>query len=187
MEEKKVSNRLVEPPADARTVRERTLAHLESLMRAATTTVGTGILLASGAHAQQPDRPMVVDPPPPPPPECCEHPDQFLLRGCIRADAVWAKADGQWILRLTLRTQDRGTASFKGLAKADIKLSGMTIKELQTQPKQVALVLAPAGDGKLPNLEFPVTCNSKKVPLKLSLDLKEGAAERRSVPVKVVK
>jgi hypothetical protein len=54
-------------------------------------------------------------------------------------------------------------------------------------PYQVDLVLAPVGDEKSPSLELPVTCNGKKVPLKLSLDLSEPRTETRTIPVKQIK
>jgi len=153
MQKDKEPSRPLEPVADVRTVRERTIAHLDNLMRAAVTMVGTGALLASGAQDRQ-SRPVVVDPPPPPPPECCEHPDQFLVRGCTWAVAVWAKVDGQWVLRLSLHVRNLGPVGFVGLGKTDIKLSGITLKELHTMPYQVDLVLAPVGDEKSPSLEL---------------------------------
>ncbi len=65
---------------DTRTARERTLAHLDDLMRAAVTTVGAGVLLASSAQA----------PPPPPwrsidPAWRCLDPDELLAKGCVAA------------------------------------------------------------------------------------------------------
>jgi len=58
MDEDKVPTPQSEPTCDPRTVRERTLAHMESLMMQLTT-VGAGIALACGAQFQpQPRRPQ---------------------------------------------------------------------------------------------------------------------------------
>src|SRR6202142_2118545 len=111
------SSRPVEPAIDKGSARERTLAHLEGLMRAATAMVGTGLLVASSARAQ--DRPQVVDPPPPPPPECCENPDQIFVRGCIDRTANWHKSEGHWILTFRLGTWSPRIVSFEEIEKAD--------------------------------------------------------------------
>ncbi|HXN47789.1 MAG TPA: hypothetical protein VN893_14175 [Bryobacteraceae bacterium] len=163
------------------TARERTMARLESLMRK-TALVGTGVLLSSC-------RPFVhvVDPPPPPPPECCENPDQFMVHGCVRSEAVWENVGGKLLLRLSLDAGYRGIVGFEGLNQSDIKVSGMVLGELTPGAKAVVLVLVPAGEGTSATVELPVTCNDKKVPFKLSLDLTGGAAEKRSVPVTQVK
>ncbi len=184
MQKKEQPTRPVKPDDETPTVRERTLTHLDALMRATTTMLGTGVLLASGA--QDKNRPLVVDPPPPPPPECCEHPDQFLVRGCIRVAGAWEKADRQWVLHVVLDAAARTPVGFEGLAKSDLKLSGIALKKLQAKPKQVDVVLAPVGDEKSPSLQLPVTCKGKKLPLKLALDLSGPKAEDRSIPVKLI-
>jgi hypothetical protein len=163
------------------TARERTMARLESLMRK-TALVGTGVLLSSC-------RPFVhvVDPPPPPPPECCENPDQFMVRGCIRSEAVWENVGGKLLLRLSLDARYPGTLGFEGLNQSDVNLSGVLLSELTPAAKAVVLVLVPAGEGTSATVELPVTCDDKRIPFKLSLDLSEAAAEKRSVPVTQVK
>ena len=189
MENNNAPRKLVELANDARTARERTLAHLERLMRVAVTTVGTGAMLACRhlvVDPPPPPPPPPVDPPPPPPQECCENPDQFLIRGCIEANGVWAKVDGQWTLHLTLYARYGGPVSFDNFGKPDLTLSDIALKELETKPNQLTIVLVPVGD-ELPNLQLSVTCNRKKVPLKLSLDINEGPSEGRSVPVRLVK
>jgi hypothetical protein len=144
------------------------------------------MLLASGSPGQEPQRPIVPDPPPPPPPDCCVHPDQLLIQACVKVTAVWARVEQQWILRLTLISEN-SPVTFDGLTKADIRLSGITLKELDTQRTRIAMVLAPVGAEKSPNLEFQVTCFGRKVPLKLSLDLSEGRSAGRNIPVRQVK
>ena len=151
MENNDVPSQLVELAAETRTARERTLAHLEKLMRAAAVAVGTGVMLACRHLVVDPPPPPPVDPPPPPPQECCESPDQFLLRGCIRANGAWANVNGQWTVRLTLDARDGGPVNFDLLGKADLTLSGITLTELETHPNRLALVLMTLGD-ELPNL-----------------------------------
>ena len=103
------------PETEAGSVRERTLTHMESLLRRATT-VGAGIVLAIGAKANTPRPPQVVDPPPPPPPTCCEDPEELLLRGCLNQQNHWVKSGMRWTLQLSLAVHSGpGRVSFEGL------------------------------------------------------------------------
>jgi hypothetical protein len=160
---------------------------MENLMRTATT-VGAGIVLACGAKAQVARRPQVCDPPPPPPPACCENPDLFLLRGCVNQQTRWVKSDGRWSLTLSLWVRGYPAAiSFAELKREEIKVSGASLKDLKTEPRKLVFTLAPVVDEKQTNMEFPVHCNNKKIPLKLVLDLSGPPAENGSVPVKLVR
>ncbi len=177
---------------DTRTARERTLAHLDDLMRAAVTTVGAGVLLASSAQAQPP--PNVVDPAPPPPPWRsvdpawrCMDPDELLAKGCVAAYAAWAKIDDRWNIRLDVFAADSKSTSFSGVVRTDLTVSGMTLRELRTKDSGLVLMLAPKENETSVSVQFPPKCSAKKVALKLSLDLKEKPAEGRSIPVKQVK
>ncbi len=187
MKRNKESSRVAEPERDARTVRERVLAHMENLMRTATT-LGAGIALACGAKAQGPRRPQVCDPPPPPPPACCEDPDQLLLRGCVKQQTRWVKSDGRWSLTFTLWVHPYSVSiSFAELKKEEIRVSGASLKDLKIEPRKLVFSVAPMADEKQANMELPVLCNNKKVPLKLVLDLSAPPAENGSVPVKQVR
>jgi hypothetical protein len=186
MEEKKTSRRPARPPKDANTVRERTLAHLENVMRAAITTVGTGILIASSAQGQERQCPVVVDPPPPPSGDCCEKPEQLLSR-CVDAQAGWVKVKGQWNLRLSVLSWGSRSISFDGLGKADILASGVSVKELQVSGYDLTLVLAPAGGAKTAVVQIPVKCGAKKLTLKLAVDFTEEPGENCYAIVRQVK
>ncbi len=184
MEDDKEPGRPLEPAPETLTARERTLSHLDNLMRAAAAMAGTGVLLASGVQ-DKPRRPP-YDSPPPPGSECCDVLSDFLF-SCVLAHAAWTKTEGQWTLRLGLYVRVPSPVSFDGLSKSDIKLSGATLKELKAVSRQLDLLLEPAEDEKSPKLQFPVTCRQKKVPLKLSLDLSQPRAENRPIPVKLIK
>jgi hypothetical protein len=81
------------------TARERTLAHLEGLIRTAAT-VGTGLALAHGTLAQERPPRVFVDYPPPPMACSCEKPEEFLIRGCISSQTKWVKSDKKWNLEM---------------------------------------------------------------------------------------
>ena len=168
------------------TVRERTLAHMEDLMRKATT-VGAGIVLACGAKAQAPGPPQVVDPLPPPV-GCCENPEELLLRGCLNQQARWVKSGMQWTIQLSLAVNPGPTRlSFEGLKREAIKVNGVSIKDLKGEPRKLGLVLAPGAGVKQAGIQFAVLCNDKKITLKLVLDLSKLPAEGGAVPVKMEK
>jgi hypothetical protein len=108
---------------------------------------------------------------------------------------------GQWSLRLTLDAVFKGSVSFAGpftedagkppvrwgLTKEDTKVSGASLKDLKTQPKQVALELVPALDAKQVTLEFPVLWGGRKLLLKLALDTSTPPTGDHPVPVNQVK
>ena len=176
------------PPAETGkgTVRERTLAHMEKLMRTATT-VGAGIVLACGVKAQTPGTPQIVDPLPAPV-GYCENPDQLLVRGCLDQHAHWVKSGTPWTIQLNLTANVGPTqVSFEGLKREVIKVSGVTIKDMKVEPGGVAFVLAAGANSRQANMQFPVSCNDKKITLKLVLDLSKAPVENGSVPVKLVK
>ena len=164
------------------TVRERTLIHMDDLMRAATT-VGAGIVLACGAKAQSQKPPVVCDPLPPPV-GCCENPDQLLLRGCLNQKAQWVKLEGKWTISLTLEVNPGPTrVSFEGLKREAIKADSVSIKDLKPEPRKLAVVLVPAATARKAGLQFPVLCNNRRITVKLSVDISKSAKEGASVPV----
>ena len=174
------------PESGAGTVRERTLAHMDDLMRKATT-VGASIILACGAkaHAQGPTQ--VVDPLPPPV-GCCEDPDMLLVRGCLSQKANWVKSGMRWSIELGLSASAGPTrVSFEGLKRENIKVSGVTIKDMKVDPRKLAFALVVNASNRQGSLQFPVLCNDKKITLKLVLDLSKTPMEKGSVPVRLVK
>jgi len=188
MKKNRVPSGLSEPERDAGTARERTVAHMENLLRTATT-VGAGIVLACGARAQGQRPPQPCDPMPPPV-RCCEDPDQFLLRWCLDHQTRWVKSGEGWTLELSLWVHARGgqdRISFAELKREEIKVSGASVKEMKKGPQKLGFVLAPVVGEKQVNMELAVQCNEKRIPLKLALDLSKPPAENRSVPVKQVK
>ncbi len=184
MKKNRTRKGLSPPEPGAGTVRERTLAHLENLMRTATT-VGTGIVLACGAKAQTPGPPQVCDPLPPPV-GCCENPDELLLRGCLDQQTRWVKSGTRWNLQLNLSAHPGPTRlSFEGLKRDAIKISGVSIKSMQVESRKLAFVLVAGASSRQSTLQFPVLCNDKKVTPKLLLDLSKAPTENGSVPVKL--
>jgi hypothetical protein len=174
------------PEPGAGTVRERTLAHMESLMRTATT-VGAGIVLACGARAQTSQAPQVCDPLPAPV-GCCENPDQLLLRVCLNQQTRWVKSGMRWTLQLSLSAHPGPTRlSFEGLKREVIKVYGVSIKDMKIEPQRLGFVLAAGASSRQATVQFPVLCNDKKVTLKLNLDLSKAPVENGSVPVKLVR
>jgi hypothetical protein len=174
------------PPAETGkgTVRERTLAHMEKLMRTATT-VGAGIVLACGVKAQTPGTPQIVDPLPAPV-GYCENPDQLLVRGCLDQHAHWVKSGTPWTIQLNLTANVGPTqVSFEGLKREAIKVLGVTLKELKVEPRKLTLVLAPGASNRQASLQFPVLCNDRTITLKLHLDLSKPPVENGAVPVKM--
>ena len=172
----------------AGTVRERTVAHMEDLLRKATT-VGAGIVLACGAKAQSTGPAQIMDPLPPPV-GCCENPDQMLLRGCLSDQATWVKSGTRWTIQLSLAVSPGPTrVSLEGLKREAIKVTGVSIKDLKVEPRTLGLVLAPAAstNAKQAGVQFPVLCNDKKVTLKLVLDLSKLPTAGGAVPVKMEK
>lgn len=168
----------------ATTVRERTLAHMEDLMRKATT-VGAGIVLACGAKAQAIGPAQVVDPLPPPV-GCCENPEQMMLRGCLNEQAHWVKSGTHWTIQLSLGVNPGPTrVSFEGLKREAIKATGVTVKDLKAEEPKLSLVLAPVAGAKQASLQFPVLCNGRKVTLKLALDLGKAPSAGGTVPAKL--
>jgi hypothetical protein len=178
--------KVLSPESAPATVRERTLSHMEDLMRKATT-VGAGIVLACGAKAQALGPAQVVDPLPPPV-GCCEDPDQMLIRGCLNEQARWVKVATRWTIQLSLTVNPGPTrVSFEGLKQEAIKANGVTIKDLKVETRKLGLVLAPGASSKQAAVQFPVLCNDKKVTLKLALDLSKLPTEGGTVPVKLEK
>jgi len=174
------------PETGKRTVRERTLAHMEDLMRKATT-VGAGIFLACGAKAQSPPPPQIVDYVPTPV-GCCENPDQLLLRGCLNQQARWIKSGARWTIQLNLAANPGPTRlSFEGLKREAIKVNGVSIKDLKGEPRKLGLVLVPGASSRQAGIQFPLLCNNKNVTLKFVLDLSKLPAEGGAVPVKMEK
>jgi len=168
------------------TVRERTMAHMEDLMRKATT-VGAGIVLACGAKAQGAGPAQVVDPLPPPV-GCCENPVELLLRGCLDQQALWVKSGMRWTIQLSLSANaGPNRVSFEGLKREAIKVVGVSIKDMKVEPRKVGFVLAAGASNRQANLQFPVLCSDKKVMLKLVLDLSKTPMEKGSVPVRLEK
>lgn len=187
MKMNKTRSSLSSPETGIGTVRERTLTHMESLLRRATT-VGAGIVLACGAKAQSPRPPQVVDPPPPPPPACCEDPEHLLLRGCLNQQNHWVKSGMRWTLQLSLSAHSGPThVTFLGLKREDVKIAGVSIKRMNVEFWGVDFVLTAGASSRQATLQFPVLCNDKKVTLKLILDLSKAPVENGSVPVKLVK
>ena len=174
------------PPETPGTVRERTLAHMEKLMRTATT-VGAGIVLACGAKAQTTKTPQVCDPLPPPM-GSCENPADFLLSGCLDAQTRWVKSGTRWTLHLSLAaTSGPVHISFEGLKRDDVKVVGAALRDVSVTPRKAAFVLvAGAGDRKL-NMQVPVLCNDKKMTLRLILDISKPPTENGSVPVRLIR
>ena len=174
------------PEAEAGTVRERTLSHMESLLRTAAT-VGTGIALACGAKAQSTGPQQVVDPLPPPV-GCTVDPEQFLLRGCLEQQAHWVKSGMRWTIQLDITANPgRTEVSFEGLKSPDIKPVGVSIKDVKVDPRKLSLVLTVGATSRNANLQFPVLCNDKKIPVKLLLDLSKAPVEKGEVLVRLTK
>jgi len=186
MKRNKASSR---PPSSEKgkgTVRERTLAHMEDVMRAATT-VGAGIVLACGAKAQSAGRPQIVDYVPIPV-GCCENPDLLLIRGCLNQQAHWVKSGARWTLQLNLSAHAGPTrVSFEGLKRADVKVTGVSIEDLKVDPRKVEFVLAAGASSRQATMQFPVLCNDHKIALRLVLDISKAPAENGTVPVRLTK
>jgi hypothetical protein len=186
MKKNRVSSEVPTPGVETRTVRERTLAHMESLMRTATT-VGAGLVLACAAKAQTPKAPQVVDCLPPPV-GYCENPDKLILRGCLIQQTRWVKSGMRWTLQLRLSALAGPTQlDFEGVKREVIKVSGVSIKDLKVERGGLAFVLAAGASSRQANMQFPVLCNDKKITLKLNLDLSKAPVENGSVPVRLVK
>jgi hypothetical protein len=188
MKKKRTQIGLSSPEPGAGTVRERALAHMQNLMRTATT-VGAGIVLAAGATGQTQRRPQVVDPPPPP--SClggCENPDELLIRGCLDQYNHWVKSGTQWTLHLSLMARGGpNRVNFAGLKREAIKVSGVSIKDMKVLAGTLDLVLVAGVRNPKATLQFPALCNDKQITLVVVLDLSKAPVENGPVPVKMGK
>jgi len=187
MKKNRVPSGLSEFERDAGTARERTVAHMENLLRTATT-VGAGIVLACGAGAQGQRPPYPVDPLPAPV-RCCEDFNQLLFRRCVDHKTRWVKSGEGWTLELSLWVHTpppQGRISFAELKREEIKVSGASVKEMKIEPQKLGFMLAPVVGEKRVNMELAVECNEKRMPLKLTLDLSQPPAQNRSVSVNQV-
>ena len=188
MEKDKVPSRQSDPAGETPTVRDRTLAHLDSLMRL--TTVGAGIALACAQVPSQPRRPQVCDPAPFPSARYCENPDELLARGSMSSSAAWETTAGRWFVRLVLNASARDI-SFAGLSSERVKVTGARLQPFAPGPPNtlwhVDFVLWPAVNEEEVTVEFPVRCSMKAIPLKFRMDISRPPAETSVIQVTLVK
>jgi hypothetical protein len=98
------------------------------------------------------------------------------------------KAGRQWILELNLLARGGpAQVSFAGLKREAIKLTGVSLKDMKAEPRQLTFWLTEGASNRQANLQIPVLCNSKPITLKLILDLSKVPVENGSVPVKLTK
>jgi hypothetical protein len=159
---------------------------MENMLRTATT-VGAGLVLACAAKAQSTKAPQVVDCLPPPV-GYCENPDKFLLRGSLIEQTHWVKSGTRWTIQLRLSALAGPTQlDFRDVKREAIKVSGVSIKDLNVQPGGLAFVLAAGASSRQATLQFPAMCSGKQITLKLNMDLSKTPVEHGSVPVKLTK
>ncbi len=182
----KAPNKLHAPECATRTVRERTLEHMEVLFRRATS-FGAGMALACGVATQGCIR-HTVDPPPPPPPGFCENPDLLIQHGCVQTNAHWERSGRKWTIALNIGLAWGVVgASFEGIAREQIKVSGATVENVAPSSQRLGLVLMPVRGRKQVELECSMQADGKPTPLRLNLDLGKRRRKNGPVPVQLLR
>jgi hypothetical protein len=178
---------LLAPEYATPTVRERTLAHMKNLLRNSAK-MGAGIAFVYGVATQGCKKPFIVDPPPPPPEGSCKNPDFSLVQRALDGKANWVKANRKWAIALNLGFK-WGVAdlSFMAFKKDEIQASGASIEPMYVPTSGLELVLLPIRGRTEIELNFPVRCEDKLVPLQLKLDLSKPHKKNGDVPVELVK
>ena len=74
--------------------------------------------------------------------------------------------------------------SFAEARKERIKVRGATIRNLKTGARRLVLTIVPLQRRKQAEIELEVRCDTKMIPLKLTIDLSRPPQVNRSVPVK---
>jgi hypothetical protein len=158
----------------SRDVRERTLAHMRSLI--ATTAMGTAAFGCGGC---------VVCDPLPPPVDCAQPLTSGYLLGFISSTATWRAAGSGFLVELSLSIDPyRDNCRFSG----DPVLTGATTVEgLGFSAGTISGRLDPAADTADVAVVVPTTCDDQPAALHLRLSLatttpRDGA----SIPVRPV-
>ena len=73
------------------------------------------------------------------------------------------------------------------MKRADIKPVGVSIKDLKVDPRKLSLALTVGATSRNANLQFPVLCNDRKIPVKVLLDLSKAPVEKGEVPLRLTK
>ena len=173
------------PDRTAPSVRERTLSHMEKILRNAQK-LGAGIAFACGVMTQG----CVVDPavpPPPPPPGFCEGPDALRTHYYIYPYAHWAKPGRKWKIEVSLYSYGGDIVNFQGLRREDLHLTGASLQKIDLLPQQVNFVLTPAQDSDHAELDLPIRCEKNRVPLHFKLDISKPHKKKDWIPVEWVK
>jgi hypothetical protein len=168
----------------ARTVRDRTMAHMEYLLRM--TTFGAGMALAWSAQAGQAKRPQVCDPVPPPM-TSCQIPDEQIIQH-INWWASWKKSEEGWFINLLVYTRNaRNPISFDGITRQGVKVTGAKLasipKGFDSAHQSIGLMLLPDDGEKTVEVELSFNCSNKSVPLKLRLDIQKPPVENERISV----
>ena len=175
------------PASETPTVRERTLAHMKSLLRNSTK-LGAGIALVCGVATQGCHMRHVVDPPPPPPPGVCENPNTLDLTDCVMPWAQWEKSGRKWTIDLKVRVRwGINNLDFEGLASADVHASGASVKSLKMGHQNLDIVLTPIRKMDQAEIKMVVECNQQHLPFRVKLDLSKPRKKKGDIPVQLVR
>ena len=186
MKKNTVSSKVTTLEKETRTVRERTLAHMENLLRNATK-LGDGIALVCGV-ATQGCRYHVIDPPPPPPPGECENPSTLRLNTCVKSVAQWAKSGRKWTIDVNLRVEwGINNMDFEGLTSAEIHASGASVKTTNMGHQNVEIVLIPFKGMNQAELDLAVQCNKQQIPFRVNLDLSKPRKKKGYIPAELAR
>jgi hypothetical protein len=187
MKSNRESNEELKPVGEGRTVRERTLAHMKTLLRN-TTKLGAGIALACGVATQGCGIRHVVDPPPPPPPGTCGNPNTLPIDYCVPASAHWQKSGRKWTIILNLGVETGiNNIDFEGLTRADVRVSGATARDITIGLQTLEAVLFPINGRSEAEVQLSLRCNLQPLPFRVKLDLSKPHKKNGNVPVELIK
>lgn len=168
------------------TVRERTLAHVENLLRDATK-IGAGIALVCGVSGQA-CKHYTVDPPPLPPPGACANPKSLTLDYCVKSDARWKKSGLKWSIHLNVRVEwGVDNMDFEGLTTTGTHVTGATATAINIGHQNVEMVLRPLKRATQVEVSLAVQCNKEAIPFRATLDLSGPRKKDQYIRVQLVR
>ena len=169
------------------TVRERTRGHMKKML-GDICRVGVGIALTLGLSSQGCNKPMFTDDIPPlPPPGLCDDPKPSLTRSSVYGRALWEKSGRKWVVKMGVHVPSVENRIWFGyLKQTDVQIKGATIKSMETEPQVAEFVLVPIKGISEVDVNFPILCSDKHIPLRLKLDLSKPRKKKGYIPVELV-
>lgn len=187
-----------EPPAPPTPAREAVLKHLRT---AALTGAGLALACSGGPAkgdspttasdtgrippAERPDEPpMVCDPLPPP--INCDHPEELgTLQSVVGREAQWVETEKGLGVRVTVTLWSQrqpGAATFEEGAE----VTGGTLLSAEREPERFIAVFVPSETGTTVRLLLHLRCETRTIPLALSVELPAKGQAGQSMRPEIV-